>query len=95
MDSVLTKSEATKYIVKISKFVKLVCKVRKQVKISLKFFSSFCFTIHIEMNPFDFQKTIISVITCRYPDSPSTPSTSPRYFHNVPSLFVSSGSVSL
>ena len=40
MDSVLTKSEATKYIVKISKFVKLVCKVRKQVKISLKFFSS-------------------------------------------------------
>ena len=40
MDSVLTKSQATKYIVKISKFVKLVCKVRKQVKISLKFFSS-------------------------------------------------------
>ena len=40
MDLVLTKSEATKYIVKISKFVKLVCKVYKQVKISLKFFSS-------------------------------------------------------
>ena len=40
MDSVLTKSEATKYIVKISKFVKLVCKVRKQVKNCLKFFSS-------------------------------------------------------
>ena len=38
MDLVLTKSEAIKYIVKISKFVKLVCKVRKQVKISLKFF---------------------------------------------------------
>ena len=36
MDSGLTKSEATKYIVKISKFVKLVCKV----KICLKFFSS-------------------------------------------------------
>jgi hypothetical protein len=40
MDSVLTKSEATTYIVKISKFVKLECKVRKQVKICLKFFSS-------------------------------------------------------
>ena len=36
MDSVLTKSEATKYTVKISKFIKLVCKVRKQVKICLK-----------------------------------------------------------
>ena len=40
MDLVLTKPQATKYINKISKFAKLVCKVRKQVKICLKFFSS-------------------------------------------------------